>query len=151
MHDFKPILRSVNFSQVWMQRTTALIVLLAVTPTQPARAGFWDDLVYVWRYGDQMSETQRPGRRPRELAGIPINPLSRDGLAYLNSLGGLVDEAGWYSAPFPSVTAFGVDMAPGRYQMQADWDRELSILIDVNDRGLIVWMGFYFYPYYLYQ
>lgn len=157
---------------VWMQRSGALVVLLALIPAQPARADLWQNLVYLWNYGDLPPQNQpqqfqpqyqgqqpvpvwrlsgqRQARRSRELVGIPINPITKPGYAYLIELGNSIDEDGWFQTSFPSITAFGVDMAPGRYQMQADWDPELTILLDVNDSAQIVWLGFYFYPYFAY-
>lgn len=155
---------------LWMRRSTALIFMLALTPTYPAQADWVANLVYLWEYGDlpqnreppywqpqQVGQQPNPmwqqqqQRSPREAVGIPLNPLTRPGYSYLIDLGQGIDNNGWFRYPFPSATGFGVQMAAGRYQMQADWDAELSILLDVNDSGQIVWLSFYFYPYFAYQ
>ncbi len=151
-----------------------LIALTAISLSiaQPADAQWVESLIRFWNYGPSgippQQPTQwhprtwqptRPGEQPqnqlpqtpprqrfqRERAGIILSPLSRSGLEYLLFLGGNVDEQGWLRRPFRSRDGFGVDMAPGRYQMQASWSPTLTILLDVDDRYQIVWISFYFY------
>lgn len=124
--------------QYRIYRSLLSIVLLCVLwPVPPARAD-WREALGRLFFG---SNQPAPALSNQPQFGTPINQLSRGGLNYMNQLGGGLDADGNYQYPFQSALAFGVTLADGRYQAQADFDPELYFVLDVSN-GLIFRLQF---------
>lgn len=112
--------KTFNFvlSAKWMARTTALITLLLILPAQAQ--GFGD----------------RHGLR-KELA-----PISREGFAWINDLGGGVDERGYYRRPVNVRQAFGIDLPNGWHKAPMAWDDRGNALLFYVQNGWITMQEF---------
>lgn len=95
-----------------LARMTALITLLIILPAQAQ--GFGD------RHGQAKD----------------LLPITRQGFAWINQLGGGVDERGFYRRPVRVTEAFGIELPNGWHRAPWAWDTENAFLFYV-DRGYI--------------
>lgn len=94
-------------------KTAALITLLLILPSQAQ--GFSD------RHG-----------LPKDL-----NPITRQGFAWINDLGGGVDDRGFYRRPVNVRAAFGIDLPNGWHRAPWAWDPENAFLFYVENGWII--------------
>lgn len=82
----------------------------------------------------------RPGYNANASIGYRGNPMTRAGFNYLNSLGGGLNDQGYYRQPINSRDAFGATLSDGTWQFPMGWEdstRQRSILLDVQG-GMIL-------------
>jgi hypothetical protein len=102
----------------WVARTTALITLLFILPAQ------------AQGFGDRRS-------LPKDL-----NPISRQGFAWINELSGGIDANGYYKNPVSVQSAFGIDLPNGWHRAPMAWDDQGNALLFYVENGYIIRQDF---------
>lgn len=98
--------------------STALITLLLILPAQ------------AQGFGDRHS-------LPKDL-----NPITRQGLAWINELSGGIDANGVYKNPVSVQAAFGIDLPNGWHRAPMAWDDQGNALLFLVENGYITRQGF---------
>lgn len=71
-------------------------------------------------------------------------PITRQGLAWINELGGAQDAEGDYQRPFYSYDAFGVVLSDGWHIAPMAWDEDGHRMTFYVERGYVVRQGYQF-------
>lgn len=102
----------------WLGKTTALLTLLIILPAQAQ--GFGD------RHGFQKD----------------LSPISRQGFAWINQLGGGIDEQGFYRNPVSVRAAFNIDLPNGWHRAPMAWDDQGNALLFYVENNYIIRQDF---------